>query len=349
MIDVWEKYGLSREDFIKYKDYFFKMLEKSGVQDENPGSEQEKSVNQKHDKSFKDILADEKEMAKFLNQFIGIEVKSEELEEQKNNYINKQFEKRESDIIYKIKNKEIYILVEHQSKVDKRMPRRIFEYCMGIMMELEKSQKKDDGSNPLIIPIVIYTGLNRWNVKTNFLDTQKTYDGYQEYKINLKYKLIDINKYSKEELIKRDTKIASMMVLEKCKTREELKSEIVKMLLMAQGNERIIWIEQLMKYVFADKLGEDGNKILEILEKGEMSDMEDLLERIEINEDRIKRNLINRGIRQGRSEGRSEGIIETITNVIKNMLQQNEDEEKIMKYTNAKREDIEEVKKELGM
>ena len=45
-------------------------------------------------------------------------------------------------VLYKIKNKEIYILVEHQSKVDKRMPRRIFEYCMGIMMELEKMQKE---------------------------------------------------------------------------------------------------------------------------------------------------------------------------------------------------------------
>ena len=42
-------------------------------------------------------------------------------------------------------------------------------------------------------------------------------------------------------------------------------------------------------------------------------------------------------------------MIETITNIIKNMLQQNEDEEKIMKYTNAKREDIDAAKKELGM
>lgn len=347
MIDVWKKYGLSREDFVKYKDYFFKMLEKSGVQDKE--NEEEKSVRQKHDKSFKDILVDKDEMAKFLKQFMEIEVKSEELEEQKNNYINKQFEKRESDIIYKIRNKEIYILIEHQSKIDKRIPRRIFEYCMGIMMGIEKSQKQDDGSNPVIIPIVIYTGLNKWNVKTNFSDTQKTYEGYQEYKINLNYKLIDINKYSKEQLIENDTKLSSMLILEKCKTSEELKNEIVEMLLMARNKEIISWMEQLIKYVFADNLGEEGNKILEILEKGEMSDMEDLLERIEINDARIKRNLINRGIRQGRNEGRNEGIIETITNIIKNMLQQNEDEEKIIKYTNAKREDIEQIKKELGM
>lgn len=58
------------------------------------------------------------------------------------------------------------------------MPRRIFEYCMGIMMAIEKTKKEDDGSNPIIVPIVIYTGANKWNVKTKFTDTQNTYAGY---------------------------------------------------------------------------------------------------------------------------------------------------------------------------
>ena len=344
MINDCKKYGLTREDFIKYKDYFFKMLEQSGKE-----NNEEKSVNQKHDKSIKDILVDKTEMSKFLELFVRIEVKSEELDEQKNNYINKQFEKRESDILYKIKNKEIYILVEHQSKVDKRMPRRIFEYCMGIMMELEKTQKQDDGSNPLIIPVVIYTGDNKWNVKTSFSETQMTYEGFENYKINLNYKLIDINKYSKAELLERDTKLASMMLFEKCKTKEELKSEIIEMILRAKDKERINWIKQMIKYVFIDKLEVDAIKILEILEKGEMNNMEELFERIERNEARIRKNLIKKGIRKGISTGRLQGIFENMMNTIKNMLQQNENEEKIMKYTNAKQEDIEVAKKELGM
>ena len=332
-----QKYGLSRDDFVKYREYFLKTLEKSWFQSE----EQEKSVKLKHDKSFKEILSDKTEMAVFLEQFIKIKIKPEELEEQKNNYINKQFERREADIIYRIKNKEIYILLEHQSKVDKRMPRRIFEYCMGIMMELETSKKDDDGSNPIIIPIVIYTGTKKWNVKTNFSDTQKTEDEYQEYKINLNYKLIDINKYSKTELLEKDTKLASMMILEKCKTRDELKNHIIEIVLKSQFKERIEWVKKIVNYVFADTLGDDANKILNVLEKGEIDDMEDLIERIEINEAKIRRDLIKKG--------RLEGIIENMMKTIKNMLQQNEDEEKIMKYTNAKIEDIEKAKRELGM
>ena len=108
MIDDCKKYGLTREDFIKYRDFFLKTLENTWRQENSLAQETkpEESVKQKHDKSIKDILVDEKEMSKFLDQFMEIEVKSEELEEQKNNYINKQFEKRESDILYKIKNKE---------------------------------------------------------------------------------------------------------------------------------------------------------------------------------------------------------------------------------------------------
>ena len=209
------------------------------------------------------------------------------------------------------------------------------------MMELEKTQKEDDGSNPLIIPVVIYTGENKWNVKTRFSETQKTYKGLEKYKINLNYKLIDINKYSKAELLDKDTKLASMMIFEKCKTKEELKGQIIEMILRAEDERRIIWIKQMIRYVFMDKLEEDALKILKILEKGEMSQMEELFERIERNEARIKA--------KERGAGKAEGIIETVVSIIKNMLLQNVDEEKIMKYTNAKKEDIEKVKKELGM
>lgn len=44
-----------------------------------------------------------------------------------------------------------------------------------------------------------------------------------------------------------------------------------------------------------------------------------------------------------------DGMLQNLVETIKNMLKYNEDEETIMKYTNAKKEDIERVKKELGI
>ena len=53
------------------------------------------------------------------------------------------------------------------------MPQRILEYCMEIMREIKLNKIKQDGENPLIIPIVIDTGTNKWTVPTNYSDTQK--------------------------------------------------------------------------------------------------------------------------------------------------------------------------------
>ena len=338
------KYGLSKVDFIKYKDYFFKMLDEIGLEKE----EKVKSKNaiQRHDKSFKDILKNKKEMSKFLWQFLKIKIDSINLEEQKNSYINKYFERRESDILYKIIDKDVYILIEQQSKVDYRMPRRIFEYCMEIMLAIEGKDNNFLYKNPIILPIVIYTGENNWNVNTNFSDTQENYKEFQNYKINLNYKLIDINKYSKELLKRKGSKLAYMMSLEKCKTEEELKEEFVELILISKlkkDNNMLKWIKQQMKYVFPEMLGETKDKILKILENGEMNEMEDLIERIKANEEKRKIMLLEKGREKGRKEGKSE----IINHIVRMMLQQNEDEEKIMQYTEIKKSKLNKIKKEL--
>lgn len=73
--------------------------------------------------------------------------------------------------------------------------------------------------------------------------------------------------------------------------------------------------------------------------------MEDLIQRLKAKEERREKALRMEGIK----EGIKEGVEETIIEIIRNMLKANQDEETIMKYTNAKKEDIERIKKELEM
>ena len=218
-----EKHEFSKEDFLMYKKYFEKELEKVEIEPSIIKKEKIKPrVHQKHDKTFKEILSNKNEMAKFLKQFIGEEVKEESIEECKNTFITSNFERRESDIIYKRKDKNIYYLIEHQSKVDKTIPTRILSYCIQLMNMIQKNRDEEYGINPIIIPIVIYSGQRKWNVPTNFSDTQKVEEKYKKYAIDLKYEIIDINKYTNEELIKKDTKLTNMMILEKSKDKKEL-------------------------------------------------------------------------------------------------------------------------------
>lgn len=112
------------------------------------------TIFQVHDKTFKEILKNSIEMTKFLKSFIGLEVNSENLKICNSNFITNDYKRRESDILYKNINKNIFYLVEHQSTINVDMPRRILEHSTEIMRETKKT--KLELSNPLIIPIVIY-------------------------------------------------------------------------------------------------------------------------------------------------------------------------------------------------
>ncbi len=325
-----EKYEFSHEDYLMYQFHFVNEKENQIL------GTASKVRCQKHDKTFKEVLKDKKEISEFLKQFLGLEVDTNKLQIYNNEFINNKYEKRISDIIYKEEDKEIYYLIEHQSKVDTNMPQRILEYCMGLMREVKKNHNIKKDTNPLIVPIVIYTGTKEWTVSENFSDTQKVEEKYKKYAINLKYKLIDVNKYSKEELTNKNTKMTSMMVLEKCNDDKETRETIIQLWKNA-NEERKAWLENLIKYAYSKML--EDEEISKLMNEEERLPMEDWIERMKANRKKEDREL--------KKKAREEGIKETITSIIKNMLKANQDEDTIIKFTNAKRKEIEKVRKEL--
>lgn len=354
MIEILEKYEFSQEDYLMYQFHFVNEKENEII------GTASKAKMQQHDKTFKEVLKNKKEMSKFLKHFIALEVNATELQIYNNEFINDKYEKRISDIIYKNKEKDIYYLVEHQSKVDLNMPQRILEYCMELMKEVKKNQNSNYHTNPVIVPIVIYTGMKKWTVSENFSDTQKVEERYKEYAINLKYKLIDINKYSKEELTNKNTKMTSMMLLEKCINQDETIDAIIKLWKKA-NNTRKEWLENLIKYAYSQVLS--NKEILELIYGKEKIPMEDWIERMKASRRRENRELKKKaikegievgiregkkqGIKEGIKEGRAQGIKETIRLIVRNMLEENQDENTIMRYTNVNRQEIEEIRREV--
>ena len=167
---------VSEEDMLMYKIYFFNEIEKVELKYKN--------VYYKHDKSFKFILANKEEMAEFLSQFLGVRLKNKELEVQKTEFINENFEKIESDIIYKIKDTEIYFLIEHQSSIDRNMPERIIKYSLALRDEMNRnvnSRNQKYKVRVIVVPIVVYTGSKKWNVGINFSNMQISKEEYQKY------------------------------------------------------------------------------------------------------------------------------------------------------------------------
>lgn len=312
---------------VIFKAHFFKQLEKIQFEE----------VHQRHDKTFKEILSNKDEMSNFLKQFLGINIKKEELEEQKNDFITKHFEKKESDVIYKVKDKEIYFLIEHQSSLDKRISERILEYSL----EIRRVVKKNNNAKTLmlVIPIVLYTGKRKWKIPTNFSSMQIQNSKYKKYLIKQEYELIDINKYEKQDLINKNTKISSMLLIEKTTNKEELMKILLELSSMTDSKERIKWLERIIEHILPNICRDEKEEILKIHKKEEnkMNPLDEVIERINRNEEKRKRKLIK--------NSKKAGIME----IVKNMLLLNQDEKTIMKFTKVKKEDIEKVKKQINM
>ncbi len=185
----------------------------------------ETKINNEHDKIFKTILEDKKEVINLINKRLNLKYKinEEEIEKYNSSFITKTLKNKESDIIYKLKNRKIFFMIEHQTKIDYKMPLRILEYENEIMrssIEYEKINRKNY-KLPLIIPIVLYAGRKNWDAKTYIGEVQERLEGYEELEF-ARYNVIDINNLSNKELLKEESLLSKIMLLEKAKNNEEL-------------------------------------------------------------------------------------------------------------------------------
>ena len=249
--------------------------------------------------------------------------------------MNKMFQNREADIVYKYKNRNIFFLIEHQTKIDYSMPYRILEYEMAIMrsaVEIKKLKTKEY-KLPLVVPIVLYTGKQKWNSKQYIEESQeKLYD----VKIKVgNYNLVDINDYTKEELLKSKTITAKIMLLEKSKSTEET----IKMLEEVIPNIKEEYKELLKRVIsmlLEEKIGkEKAEELINKINGGE----EKMLALVDMirNENKMYINM-------GRKEGIKEGKKQTYLEIAKNLLKLKMPISQISEVTKLPKEEIEKLK-----
>ena len=288
-------------------------------------------INNEHDKIFRTVLDKKTDVSKILNKFLGLNIKTEELEKYNSSYIDPKFKNKEADIVYRIKDKNIFLLIEHQTKIDKKMPIRLHEYSTEIMASAMEENKYK--SIPSVIPIVLYTGKTKWKIENETIEKQQF---FKEVKlIDGEFNLIDINDFSKKELLEDDIFITKMMLVEKCKDEIEMVQALEKIENKIKEEDKSTF-RRIVKEIWSLRIGtENANKILEKIEEGSgnmMAVMEMLLAENE------------KYINIGRQEGRLEGGKQKIKEIVQKMLAENFTKEMIMKITGLKKEEIEEIK-----
>ena len=319
------------KDFEKYlKDPVFMQMVKKYSEESERFNKNKSKIDKEHDKIIKRVFEKKKEAARFISKVIGIEIEGEELISAKNSFVTTELKYREADIVYKIKGMNVVILIEHQTRVDYRMSYRILNYQVEIMRANEIENPKKEDKECLVIPIVLYTGKEKWTAKRYIKEIQEKILGKGKIeKPELGtlgyYELVDIKDFTEKELLEDNGILSKILLLEKVRNTESLIKtvfEINKKIAKKTDNEKTI-VHDAMKIILIRKLGEKGTDILmeKIVKEG--SDYMLAAEQMVIEE--------NRRIRE---EGRLSGRIEDA----KNMLKEKIDINIIEKVTGLKRE-----------
>lgn len=146
----------------------------------------------------------------------------------------KGYKNRETDIIWKFRRKDggdpvyVYILMEFQSRPDPSMPVRFMVY-VGLFYQtlLDSQPATARGKLPLVIPIVLNTGSERWNVATDLGSLIGDLDPSAEiYRPQLRYHLIDAAVYPREKLVALSSPVADLFRLEKSADWSEVRTSV---------------------------------------------------------------------------------------------------------------------------
>ena len=117
-------------------------------------------------KIFKNILSNKKLICSIINKVLKLKNKItyNDINEYNILYITPVF-KSQLNIIYKLNNKQIFFLIEYLPKVDYIMPFRILDYEVNIISQnLEFKKIKRNSKLPMVIPIILYDGLDKFKI-----------------------------------------------------------------------------------------------------------------------------------------------------------------------------------------
>ncbi|CDE90468.1 uncharacterized protein BN638_00218 [Clostridium sp. CAG:389] len=265
-----------------------------------------------------------------INKALNTQLEVQDIEKYNSSFINKVFQNREADIVYKIKDRSIFILIEHQTKVDYLMPYRILEYEVAIMqsaIDLDKIKNKES-KIPLVISIVLYTGNKKWNAKKYLEENQEKIEGIENGLGN--YNLIDINELTEKDLLEDNSFISKMMLIEKSKNTENI-VEILEKIVKITKEEDKDTLRRIISIILEEKIG--ITKAKELIEKME-GDEGNMLAVVD---------MIRRENQMYIEIGKKEGELKEKIKIVTNMLKEKFNIETIQKITGINKEEIEKI------
>lgn len=98
-----------------------------------------------------------------------------------------------NNITCKIKDKEIYIFIKVIENVDNNISFKMLENSLNIIKKWNSEEKAENKRHPIVVPIVIYMGKEKWKNNNNRKNNKIHYITYENNRINFSYNMININ------------------------------------------------------------------------------------------------------------------------------------------------------------
>ncbi len=312
-------------------------------------------IKRPHDKFFKEIFGNTEVMKDFLQNYLPAEILDitdiNNLTLENNSFIDEELNENYSDLLFKtgINEKEsyIYLLFEHKSYLSPYTPLQMLKYMVKIWDS--KINKAKSSKLPLIIPLVIYHGKEKWQIDTKFI---KIIEGVEnlppdiiKYIPDYEYILYDFTTYEAEQLKGNIILTETIKILQAIFQQDINKfKEVLAATLLNLENQG--WAEEYEKYFFT--------YIIYILNARPDLELEDIYEAAKnISPERsekimtIAEKLYKEGMEKGRLEGKREGLIEGQRKTAKNFLRLGLSPEKVAEAAELPIDEIIQLKKEI--
>ncbi len=272
------------------------------------------NISSNYNEKVKINLKNKKEVLNLINKYLS---PVEKIQESEINlctkpYKNKRYQDDKIEAVFKWNKKQIYFLIYFQENANDNLSYTILNYCIDFMQDWLKNNKETKKMYPILIPIIIYTGNEKWK--------EKQVQAYTDNKIEPFYNLIEINKITDKNLIESNNLFEYNMFVEKSKDTEDLKRRIKILMKTVKDIQTYRNLTELIEQLLNEKLEKNhikGRLKNLAIKEGETT-MSALIERL-IKEDeelmyekekqikeQIAKNMILNGL--------SVEIIEKITN-----------------------------------
>lgn len=159
---------------------------------------------------------------------------------------------------------------------------------------------------PLVIPVVVYNGVEPWRVPRDLGSLIGELDASAEiYRPQLRYLLVDESAFSREDLAALDSPVADLFRIDQSRNWQEVRSGFRRLGQTIPPSESslqkafTVWMQK----VILPRFGQSEDEAYEAVDLKEMDIM--LAESIE----RWNRELLEEGRQEGRQEARQEGEV----------------------------------------